>query len=126
MTWFGKPTNLHSVWDSQLVDEEQLSFTELADKLERHMTSADVIKWADINPRDWIAESAEVRDSVYPASPAGNGAAGVPDLSYSYVYKFTPLMEQRLSEAGVRLAAYLNAIFAGPQLNSVRAGPDRR
>ena len=126
VTWFGKPTNLHSVWDSQLVDEEQLSFTELADKLERHMTSADVIKWADINPRDWIAESAEVRDSVYPASPAGNGTTGVPDLSYSYVYKFTPLMEQRLSQAGVRLAAYLNAIFAGPQLNSVRAGPDRR
>ena len=132
VTWFGKPTNLHSVWDSQLVDEEQLSFTELADKLERHMSSADVIKWADINPRDWITESAEVRDSVYQALPtgnAGNPAAGVPDLSYAYVYKFTPLMEQRLSQAGVRLAAYLNAIFAGPQLISARSGaaqPNRR
>ena len=29
VNWFGKPTNLHAVWDSQLVDEEQLSFTEL-------------------------------------------------------------------------------------------------
>ena len=39
----------------------------------------------------------------------------MPDLSYSYVYRFTPLMEQRLSQAGVRLAAYLNAIYAEPQ-----------
>jgi len=36
----------------------------------------------------------------------------LPDLSYSYVYRFTPLMEQRLSQGGVRLAAYLNALFA--------------
>jgi len=36
-------------------------------------------------------------------------------LSYNYVYQFTPVMEQRLSQAGVRLAAYLNAIYASPQ-----------
>jgi hypothetical protein len=42
----------------------------------------------------------------------------VPDLSYSYVYRFTPLMERRLSQAGVRLAAYLNELFAEPQLGS--------
>ncbi len=39
----------------------------------------------------------------------------LPDLSYAYVYKFTPVMERRLSQGGVRLAAYLNAIFAEPQ-----------
>ena len=38
VTWFGKPTNLHAVWDSALVDDEQLSFTELAAKLERHIS----------------------------------------------------------------------------------------
>jgi hypothetical protein len=31
------------------------------------------------------------------------------------VYRFTPLMERRLSQAGVRLAAYLNAIYAQPR-----------
>ena len=50
VTWFGKPTNLHAVWDSMLVDDEQLSFTELAAKLERHITNGDVIKWWD-SPR---------------------------------------------------------------------------
>src|SRR3954469_6263034 len=120
VTWFGKPTNLHAVWDSQLVDDEQLSFTEFAAKLERHISNADVIAWWDINPRDWISESAEIRDTLYPApgTPPAKGASGkakkVPELSYSYVYKFHPVMERRLSQGGVRLAAYLNALFAAP------------
>jgi hypothetical protein len=120
VSWFGKPTNLHAVWDSDLIDEEQLSFTELAAKLERHLTSREIIQWSDIDPIDWIKESAEARDSLYPTeSPSGSkaepsGTQG-PNLSYSYVYKFTPLMERRLTQAGVRLAAYLNAIFAEQQ-----------
>jgi hypothetical protein len=125
VSWFGKPTNLHAVWDSQIVDEEQLSFTEMAAKLGRHISPQDVVKWWDINPRDWISESAEIRDTVYPTArdlpklPKGKkpkkGEPQLPDLSYSYVYKFTPVMERRLSQAGVRLAAYLNALFAEPQ-----------
>jgi len=113
------------VWDSQLVDDEQLSFTELAAKLERHISPADVVKWWDINPRDWISESAEIRDTLYPTArdlpklPKGKklkkGEQLLPDLSYTYVYKFTPVMERRLSQGGVRLAAYLNALFAEPQ-----------
>jgi hypothetical protein len=125
VTWFGKPTNLHAVWDSQIVDEEQLSFTELAAKLERHISPADVVKWWDINPRDWTSESAEIRDTLYPSArdlpklPKGKklkkGEQLLPDLSYGYVYKFTPVMERRLQQAGVRLAAYLNDIYAHPQ-----------
>jgi len=121
VSWFGKATNLHAVWDSQLLDEEQLSFTELAAKLERHISPLEVVKWWDANPRDWITESAELRDTLYP--PPAKPRVGendkdlplLPELSYSYVYKFTPLMEQRLSQGGVRLAAYLDAIFAEPK-----------
>ena len=118
--WFGKDSNLHSVWDSSLVDDEQLSFTELAAKLQRHTSSEDVIRWWNVNPRDWVSESAQIRDTVYPAMPpAGStdkdGRPAVPELSYSYVYKFTPVMEQRLKQAGVRLAAYLNSIYAEPK-----------
>ena len=121
VTWFGKPTNLHAVWDSQLVDEEQLSFTELAAKLERHIGDRQVLDWWDINPRDWVSESGEIRDTLYPSAPKPQKGkkkrkgSAAPDLSYTYVYKFTPLMERRLSQAGVRLAAYLNDVFASPQ-----------
>jgi nuclease S1 len=122
VTFFGKPTNLHALWDSQLVDDEQLSFTEMAAKLERHISPEEVVKWWDTNPRDWISESAEIRDTVYPTKgdmpkPAKGkkvkkSEPALPDLSYSYVYRFTPVMERRLSQGGVRLAAYLNALYA--------------
>jgi hypothetical protein len=125
VTWFGKPTNLHAVWDSAIVDDEQLSFSELAAKLERHISDRQLIQWWDIDPRDWVSESAELRDGLYPTAadmpkPAKGkkprkGQPPLPDLSYSYAYRFTPLMERRLSQAGVRLAAYLNWIFAEPQ-----------
>lgn len=125
VTWFGKPTNLHAVWDSAIVDDEQLSFSELAAKLERHITDRELIGWWDINPRDWVSESAELRDQLYPTSTdmpkpkpgqkTKKGQPVLPELSYSYVYRFTPLMEQRLEQAGVRLAAYLNDIFAQPE-----------
>ena len=80
-----------------------------------------MIAWWDVNPRDWVTESAELRDRLYPAGKpmpkkkAKGKEKPVPDLSFSYVYRFTPLMERRLSQAGVRLAAYLNAIYAEPQ-----------
>ena len=124
VTWFGKPINLHAVWDSSIVDEEQLSFTELAAKLERHITPEDVVAWWDVNPRDWVSESAELREQIYanipaPRPPKGKklpkGEKPLPDLSYSYVYKFQPVMERQLQRAGVRLGAYLNAIFAEPR-----------
>ena len=133
VTWFGKPTNLHAVWDSSIVDEEQLSFTELAAKLERHITPADIIAWSDVNPLDWVTESARLRDGLYPTKAdlpklvkgkkRRKGPPPLPDLSFSYVYRFTPLMEQRLSQGGVRLAAYLNAVFATPQPVTSQTNP---
>ena len=125
VTWFGKPTNLHAAWDSAIVDDEQLSFSELAARLVRHTSDQDVVDWWDINPRDWISESAQLREQIYaniprPKAPKDKKAKAraLPDLSYDYVYEFTPVMERRLQQAGVRLAAYLNDIYAKPQLGS--------
>ena len=111
VTWFGKPTNLHAVWDSALVDDEQLSFTRARRQARAaHQSTRTSIDWWDINPRDWISESAEIRDTLYPTAAdmpkpakgekAGRAGTGVPDLSYSYVYRFTPVMERRLSQGG--------------------------
>lgn len=102
VTWFGRPTNLHAVWDSALVDEEQLSFSEWAERLNRHTSPDEVIAWWVQNPIVWIAESALIRETIYPANP---------ELGYDYVYRNTPIIKRRLAQAGVRMAAYLNALF---------------
>lgn len=104
VTWFGKPTNLHSVWDSLLVDDEQLSFSEMAAWLNARITLADVKAWSSADPKVWMADSVIVRDQVYP--PSGDTALG-----YRYVYENTPRMELQLEKGGVRLASYLNNLF---------------
>ena len=110
VTWFGRATNLHSVWDSALVDDEQLSFSELAEGLDRHVTKRQARDWRQVDPMVWIRESTQLRDLIYPADPA---------LSYRYVYENAPRMERRLQMGGVRLAAYLDDLFA-------RGGNQRR
>jgi hypothetical protein len=104
VTFQGRSTNLHSVWDSALVDEEQLSYSEMAAWLGSRITPDAAARWMVADPKIWIAESAALRDQIYPAGDAA-------PLSYRYVYENTPRMEMRLEQGGVRLAAYLNALF---------------
>jgi hypothetical protein len=105
--WFGRDTNLHAVWDSALVDETKYSFSEYSERLQRHTAPRDVIAWWTANPRVWIRESVQIRERIYPA-------AGETDLGYDYIYAHTPAVELRLKQAGVRIAAYLNEMFAEP------------
>lgn len=105
VTYFGKPTNLHSVWDSALIDDTQLSYSEMVAWLNARITVADVRAWSSTDPKTWIAEGAALRDKIYPA-------AGDAKLSYRYVYENEPRVELQLERGGVRLAAYLNQLFA--------------
>ncbi|QBM76577.1 S1/P1 Nuclease [Sphingomonas sp. AAP5] len=105
VTFDGKPTNLHAVWDSGLIDDEQLSFSEMASWLRDRITPADLKTWSTTDPTVWVAESAALRDRIYP-SP------GETNLSYRYVFDHKAQMELRLEQGGVRLAAYLNQLFA--------------
>lgn len=102
VTLFGEPTNLHAVWDSGLIDRRQLSFTEYASFLERRITSADKRAWANPDPRAWIAESAAIRDTIYPDGD---------QLSWAYAYQHNPTIDRRLEQGGVRMASYFNDLF---------------
>jgi hypothetical protein len=102
VTLFGQSTNLHSVWDSGLIDARGLSYSEYADWLAGAITPEQVIAWNDSNPETWIAESVALREQIYPANPA---------LSYAYAYQHDGELDGRLSRGGVRIAAYLNKIF---------------
>lgn len=102
VTWFGNDTNLHAVWDSGLIDGQQLSYSEYADRLMRRTRPADVIAWWIADPVVWISESTALRETLYPEEAR---------LGYDYAYRFRPQAEQRLAQAGVRIAAYLNQLF---------------
>ncbi|MEE2566755.1 S1/P1 nuclease [Hyphobacterium marinum] len=103
VVWFDTVTTLHLAWDEDMVEYEQLSYTEMTDWLDARITPELAAEWMDPDPLVWIAESAAVRDSLYPDDA---------ELRYDYFYEHRDLMRLRLSQGGVRIAAYLNALFA--------------
>ncbi|WP_207791574.1 S1/P1 nuclease [Sandaracinobacteroides saxicola] len=110
--FFRKPTNLHAVWDDDLVENEGLSFSEKAKWLSEKITPAQAKAWQTADPLVWIAESQALRDATYPP-PMPNAAPGtVPNLRFDYVFQHQGTVNLRLSQAGVRIAAYLNQLFA--------------
>lgn len=102
--WMGEDTNLHSVWDSRMIDSKKLSYTELAQHLNRRATKPLIKEWQSISPDGWLQEAIDLRPIVY----------NIPEdhaLGYTYLYKNYPIVEQRLLMAGVRLAGILNDIY---------------
>jgi hypothetical protein len=101
--WFGSNTNLHSVWDSRMIDSKQYSYTEFAD-IVNHPTKEQVKTWQAATVRDWAMESMTYRDEVYDVPENGR-------LSYQYSYNYFDIVELRIAQAGVRLAGIINEIY---------------
>lgn len=113
--WFDQPNNLHWVWDEGIILRQQLSYSEYTGRLAGRMTSDEVLDWWDPRPATWIGESTALRDRIYPATgnEAGMGTVESPVmLSWNYEWQWRPSVELRLQQAGVRLAAYLDWVFA--------------
>ncbi len=102
--WFGKDSNLHSVWDSQLIDNQQLSYTEYA-AMVNHTTAAERAALQKAPISEWLYESNQIAEKLYTdIKPNEN-------LTYKYNFKYIGLLNQQLLKAGVRLAGVLNQIF---------------
>ncbi|MGB3796295.1 MAG: S1/P1 nuclease [Alteraurantiacibacter sp.] len=114
--WFDNETNLHWVWDEGMILRQQLSYSEYAQRLEDRIEADDVISWWDARPATWVSESADLRDRIYPETGGelGEGTRESPAvLGYSYQWTWMPVSEERLAQSGIRLAAYLDWVFAG-------------
>lgn len=101
--WFGEKSNLHRVWDSEMIDSKDLSFTELANFLGKP-SKAQVKAWQSSSVEAWANESQALLPQVY-VIPDNN------KLGYEYMYQHYSTVEQRLLQAGVRLAGLLNQIY---------------
>lgn len=104
VTWFGKPTNLHAVWDEALVDFQQYSYTEYATVLDVVDKNQQNI-WVNSPVEDWFYESHVLADKVYAQTPDGS------KLSFGYNYLFVNDLNEELAKGGLRLAKILNEIL---------------
>lgn len=107
--WFGQSTNLHSVWDSRMISSaRKWGYKEWTQQLDR--TSRKYRKSVMRGTyREWFKETVDGAASIY--EYVESIGEEEPNLSYQFVYDFSPLLEDRLLTGGYRLAYVLNTIF---------------
>lgn len=112
----GKGTNLHRVWDSQMLYSRGLDWQRYAQALD---SAVPVTLPAPVAPFDnpyaqWAEESCRItaRAGFYPAGHL---------IDQTYVRAELPVAEQRLRQAGRRLANVLNLALA-PQAGTTKVG----
>ena len=101
--WFGRNSNLHRVWDSEMINGYNMSYSELAknlptpEKLEIEFERDDLI--------DWVNDIHSYTRNIY--KDVSNGD----NLGYEYQYKNFPTVKDLILKGGLRLAAVLNYLF---------------
>lgn len=103
LLWFGASSNLHELWDTHLIDFEEMSYTEYSTVL-NHFTNEERKEIQKGHYLSWALETRSHKDVVYDL--------GDKNLGYVYHYKSKPVYEASLKRGGLRLAKVLNDIFS--------------
>ncbi len=105
VNWFSTASNLHRVWDSHLVEQQQLSFTEYIDAI--NFSTLQERKNLQKDPLSkWLFESYEIAQQLHNEITTTN-----PRLGYEYNFKHLETVNTRLEKGGIRLAGLLNEIY---------------
>lgn len=105
LRYFGKGTNLHSIWDSGVIESaHKWTYSEWVEQIDTNSKEIDA-QMAQGTPESWGKETYEICKKIYETTPVGS------KLSYDYVSEWTETIETQLLRAGLRLARVLNEIF---------------
>ena len=104
MKWFGQNTNLHSVWDSKILENKGFSYTEYANYL-HNVFAGQKKAILQMTEQETLLHTYHLTDRVYQYHSTWSGNA------YHYAYHWTSDMELQLYMAGLKLAQSLNHIF---------------
>ena len=108
LKWFGRNSNLHRVWDSEMINSHNMSYSELALNLPNpdlliSAEEANDFKRGDV--LNWVDEIHEYTNKIY-------GDVSIDDkLGYEYQYKNFGTVKDLLLIGGIRLAKILNYLF---------------
>jgi hypothetical protein len=99
-----RESNLHSLWDSGLIEYNGFSFTEMATDLDR-VSEVKIKEWQNDSVTKWLFESYQISANLY-AEIEKNA-----DLDYTYYPQHSEIYRERMQKAGIRLAGFLNNIY---------------
>ena len=103
--WFDNGTNLHSVWDSKMINHYDMTYTELAENSDE--ISKEQVKFLQQGTIiDWANETQTFAVKAYASVNVGE------NLKYNYMYENFNLVRSQLQKGGIRLAKVLNDLFS--------------
>lgn len=102
--WFDEGTNLHSVWDTKMIESYGMSYTELADNAEE-LSKRQLEALQSGSVLDWMEDSRNLVKDIYANTENGE------KLGYRYMYDYFTILRGQLQKGGVRLAQLLNDIL---------------
>lgn len=102
--WFGEASNLHKVWDDDMLNSYKMSYTELAIN-QKKLSKKEIKKLQKGDAVDWLNDNYEITKKIYDSAENGY------HLSYRYMYDWMPVVREQLQKGGIRLAKELNEIF---------------
>lgn len=98
------PCNLHAVWDSRLIARRNLDDTSYLAALQKVITAKGFGSRPQGSPAQWAEESFKLAKEALVAPDT--------NIDEAYFRRHIPVIEDRMAQAGVRLAADLNRILA--------------
>ena len=102
LTFLGQSTELHAVWDNSIIQSAKVSVASVIAAYP--YTPEEIQQIQQINVLEWMNESVQLVDTCY--YPEKNNV-----LDSDYVKTRLPVVQQRLYQAGLRLAAVLEMLF---------------
>jgi nuclease S1 len=111
LQFFNRGTNLHSIWDSGLIEHANHTESEWVEALSKTITPELANSWSKGGPPDWANESLDIARKAYLNPPENTELKKGAKLGQEYQDANLPLAERRVTQAGVRLAWILNTIF---------------
>ncbi|KAL3522208.1 hypothetical protein ACH5RR_015042 [Cinchona calisaya] len=117
--WYRRKTNLHHVWDTMIIESALKTYYDsdlmtMIQAIQRNITDIwfpDISSWENCNstvcPDPYASESIDLA-CKYAYRNASPGST----LGDDYFISRLPVVEKRLAQSGIRLAAVLNRIFS--------------
>ena len=107
LDFFGRPSNLHSVWDSGLLGRLGAEDAEFAE-FSKELSNSRAKKWGRGTVRDWAEQSHKIGVKFVYAKLAPKGEGGTIQITPEYEKMADPIVREQIERAGARLAAALN------------------
>lgn len=103
INWFGKKTNIHAVWDGQITESKNMSYTEFSQYLQDKFEPRKK-EFKQFTVYQSIEAAYKIRNEIYAYDKSDTN-------NYHYLYIFSNELDEMLYRGGIQLANILNEIY---------------